>query len=287
MLFNHYNIHSFIQYTKKLWYSTNLYSLLIFSGFQDKTLCGFCHLLRGRVRGKKLGSAGAWSLCGDLSTLSILIFHIHFSLFTFTFHFPLSLPSVHFHFLLVLLFFSRWCSSPSTRSWRPSSPRATWSGRCGEDPPPSPPSSKSPLVLLSTISARRPPTSWGVSSPTRTGCQGSLLSPSLTSALILLSGCLIWPLCSIRSVTSGKSSWFSSNCLLSMVVSMSWKAASCPYSIIYNNHKKRTSAVAMCPRKLQFLQSQVRHLLSMSSSLSLKVAFFQSISSRHLPIPGL
>ena len=65
-----------------------------------------------------------------------------------------------------------------------------------------------------------------------------LLSPSLTSALYLLSGCLIWPLCSIRSVTSGKSSWFSSKLFLSMVVRMSWKAASCPYFIKYDNHKK-------------------------------------------------
>ena len=33
---------------------------------QDKTLCGFCHLLRGRVRGEELGPAGARSLCRDV-----------------------------------------------------------------------------------------------------------------------------------------------------------------------------------------------------------------------------
>ena len=97
-----------------------------------------------------------------------------------------------------------WCSSPSTRSSRPSSRRGTWSEACDGDPPPLPLSSKSPLVLLSIIWARSLPTSSGVSSPTRTGCQGTLFIR--VHEWHIFSGCLIWLLFNIKSDTSGKKS---------------------------------------------------------------------------------
>ena len=131
----------------------------------------------------------------------------------------------------------RWCSSPSTRSSRPSSRRATWSGACGADPPPLPLSSKSPLVLLSIIWPQSRPTSSGVSSPTRTACQGAIHTTSLNYITDLFFQGVRYDSCS----ASNPIPWVRSlqNLIfLRNLANCSWK-----------------EWMSMCPPWLQFLQS--------------------------------